>query len=682
MSNNIKYYYAAVNLIEDKSDVIFLGETIKHLKSSTPIEITKQGFIELCQTFFCQFKTPLKKNPDGTESTTCVTYIKFKNPSEPPIDKYRINKITQSFKKEEIEPKSTSKTCDVESCIEKADKITENLSVISENKKIFVPSKYQQEIFNYIDLLVKDPTIKQRNIVIEAVAGSGKTKTIEEATKRIPSNKSSCFLAFNTHIVNEFKIRAPDNIKYNVKTLNGAGFQSFLKALENKGMESFKKDIVEENNVRLILKELLFKYKFREFTIDEIDNLTPPVTKLVPLFKQTGLYDINLTTKHITLNEKDLETLTEKYNIDTENTTNKDLLILCESILNINIMIFEFIKMKQLNKESISWTKIDYDDQLILPVLLSLPTEKYDFVFIDETQDLSMAKIELAIYLCKENGSIIAVGDRYQSIYGFAGADIDAVPNIIKRINAKTFPLSICYRCPKSHIKLAQKFVPHIQYATLQNSTKEAIEGSIISISSDELTSLIKPGDKIICRNSAPLVHPCFELIKIGKKATILGSNIGEGLKTLIIRIKGKNEYLSMKEFLERLDKWKEKEIEKLKKKDKPIGRIEDQYATLKVLSENCESIECILKKIKDIFTDNKEKEIIFSTIHKAKGLEAKEPENSIFIIMSYSFDGKNKTRLMPSIHAKKEWEIQQEKNIEYVAYTRGKDKMYLVDNI
>lgn len=489
------------------------------------------------------------------------------------------------------------------------------------------------------------------------VHNSGKTYTIEQATKLVPRNKTACFLAFNKHIVKEFKPRAPEFIKDNVMTLNSAGFQLVLYGLRTRGhgKKLSQTDGVDANNVSLILDEL-FNKKYKHFSIEEIDAIKPPVNRLVSLLKGSGL-EINYTN---------LTELIEKYNIEYENVELSDIMMLCKNVMEINRDIFNN-----------TWNKIDFDDQIWLPLELDISAEKagyqFDYVFIDETQDLNMAKIELAIKMCKQNGSIIAVGDRYQSIYGFTGADSEAIPKIITRLQAKVFPLSICYRCPKSHVILAQQFVPHIEYATLQNSIKEAIEGSIEDIGLEKLIKDANNGDKVICRNSAPLVHPCFELIRHGKKATILGRDIGKQLENLMIKIKGK----TLNDFMNRLERWKEKQVEKLESKNLSIDRVMDQYETLKVLSEDCDEIEEVLAKIKAIFSDNDKEGIIFSTIHKAKGLEVETKENSVYIIMSY-----NGKALMPSPWAKKPWEFEQERNLQYVAYTRGKNRMYLVDKV
>ena len=81
----------------------------------------------------------------------------------------------------------------------------------------FVPSKYQKDIFNFI---LKD----NRNAVVSAVAGSGKTTTLLKALDLIPEDKSVLFLAFNVSIRDELKKRIPENKNIDVKTVHGFGY--------------------------------------------------------------------------------------------------------------------------------------------------------------------------------------------------------------------------------------------------------------------------------------------------------------------------------------------------------------------------------------------------------------------------------------------------------------------------
>src|SRR5262249_47785764 len=90
---------------------------------------------------------------------------------------------------------------------------------------------------------------------------------------------------------------------------------------------------------------------------------------------------------------------------------------------------------------------IDFDDMIWLPVVLRLSVWTYDRVFVDETQDLNAAQLELALRACRAKGRILAIGDDKQAIYRFRGADSNAVERIIRRLSAKVLPLSVTYRC-------------------------------------------------------------------------------------------------------------------------------------------------------------------------------------------------------------------------------------------
>ena len=73
-----------------------------------------------------------------------------------------------------------------------------------------------------------------------------------------------------------------------------------------------------------------------------------------------------------------------------------------------------------------------------------------------------------------------------------------------------------------------------------------------------------------------------------------------------------------------------------------------------------------LINKINIIFTDDENDGICLSTIHKAKGLEA----DNVYILCE---------SLMPSKHAKKEWEKISENNLKYVAVTRAKKTLNFI---
>src|SRR3990172_8957636 len=91
-------------------------------------------------------------------------------------------------------------------------------------EKSFLPSKYQQTIFDFI-------VTGTGHAVVEAVAGSGKTTTIVNALDLTPKDARVGFVAFNKHIASELKKRAPDHV--HVSTLHSLGL-SILRKLNDK----------------------------------------------------------------------------------------------------------------------------------------------------------------------------------------------------------------------------------------------------------------------------------------------------------------------------------------------------------------------------------------------------------------------------------------------------------------
>lgn len=76
--------------------------------------------------------------------------------------------------------------------------------------------------------------------------------------------------------------------------------------------------------------------------------------------------------------------------------------------------------------------QLDFDDLIMVPALLlenneeiaKLYWNKWNYISVDEYQDTSKAQFRLVHRLAEGNGNICVVGDDYQSIYAFRGADI------------------------------------------------------------------------------------------------------------------------------------------------------------------------------------------------------------------------------------------------------------------
>ncbi|WP_027250445.1 UvrD-helicase domain-containing protein [Planktothrix agardhii] len=312
----------------------------------------------------------------------------------------------------------------------------------------------------------------------------------------------------------------------------------------------------------------------------------------------------------------------------------------------------------------------DFTDQIWLPVKWGLkPRKPFKFVLVDECQDLNAAQLELALSLAADNGRLLFVGDPRQAIMGFAGADNESYNKIVERTNATELPLSVCYRCPQSVIKLVKSLYPIIPIEPFNG----AIEGKIKQIKSSEINDHLKVGDLVLSRKTAPLVSLCIKLISKGIAATVKGKAIGEQIKKDLEAI-GNIYGFTYDKFNEFLSLYKKSKAERYKGLDNEERLLED-------LNDKCEALETIYKSqvncksvyelgnyIDDLFSDE-HSPIILSTAHRAKGLE----NERVFII---------KPEDMPLVwRNQKSWEYEQECNLHYVALTRAKSELIIVGN-
>lgn len=486
-------------------------------------------------------------------------------------------------------------------------------------------SKYQKAIFKAVEEI---HTIG--HIIINAVAGSGKTTTLIEIMKRITGNV--IFLAFNKSIAEELGKKCPAHV--NCSTLHSAGLNLIRKKFGKLNVMPQKIDRIMTSYPPLQIHDSM---KWEEKS--EIYELRKNVKKIISICKNT-LADYT--------NETEVQMICDHFSIDFD----------CENHI-------EYVK--HVMEESLRDTfNIDFDDMIYYPVLYKISAQTpYDYVLVDESQDLNRCQIELILKLVKKpNGRIIAVGDPKQSIYGFRGADNNAMNRIKETLNAVEYPLSVCYRCPSSHLELIRYIVPQIE------AKHDASEGTIKSINEYDFVDTVKEESNplILSRTNAYAVNYCLKMIGKGHRAIIKGREIGSNLTSIVKKMKTHD----MEEFYEKLSDWKEKQINKLnKRKVKPpqsaFDTIEDKFMSINLIADDCESSWDVIKKIESMFSDETRNCFVFSTIHKAKGLEA----DTVYIL------GPSKIPL--KWKGQQEHEFQQELNIKYVAYTRGRDKLVFV---
>ncbi len=111
---------------------------------------------------------------------------------------------------------------------------------------------------------------------------------------------------------------------------------------------------------------------------------------------------------------------------------------------------------------------IDFDDMLTYaysiltkcPEILNYYRNKYQYIQVDEGQDLSRIQLEVLNLLIKGKNNFFIVADDDQSIYGFRGAEPQYILDMEKQFNdCKVFHLETNYRSSKNIVELSSNFI-------------------------------------------------------------------------------------------------------------------------------------------------------------------------------------------------------------------------------
>lgn len=457
------------------------------------------------------------------------------------------------------------------------------------------------------------------NAVVQAVAGSGKTTTIVEALSRVQG--TSIFLAFNKAIAEELKKRG-----VNARTFHSLCYGPVTRA---RGCNT-----VNTNKLWELIEANLGD--------SDVEMYGPFLTRLVGLGRQAGIGCLVPD-----LPESWLE-LVEQHDLEPDH----ELATVARGVE---------LASKLLTSSNAA-PAVDFDDLLYLAVKDGISLPKFDFVFVDEAQDTNAIQRALLRKIMKAEARMVAVGDPGQAIYGFRGADSESLNMIADEFNCVKLPLTVSYRCPQTVVHHARQWVPDIQFHDA------APLGAVHSLGAEWNGKTFVPNDLVVCRTTKPLVALAYRLIGERVPVYIMGREIGQGLTKLVTRMKAR----TIEVLIERLNEFTNREFEKAiaKKNEAKAAAIQDKSDTILVLIEglfeNDRTVAALLRVIEDLFS-NKANAVVLATIHKAKGLEAQR----VFWLNSSQ---------CPAKWAKKDWQVQQEHNLCYVATTRAMSELFLIE--
>lgn len=486
----------------------------------------------------------------------------------------------------------------------------------------------------------------RRNIALVARAGCGKTSTILEMVDTIVDMQpraETVVCAYNKPIAREVAEKLVERGHTNWRQVNAATVHSLGWGLVRFAFR-LNNDNIQDKKVRNIIRLL----QEREPLNQTLAQYGGQVDKLVHIAKQAAVgYFDDMPVG----DDRTWTALADHFDVNG-----------FERSEDLAAVVTEARRVYQMS--CADTTQVDFDDMVLFPLIKRLAVKfPKDFVILDEAQDLSRARQALALkFVRPRTGRMVIVGDDRQAIYGFSGADAEALGRMTAQLDAITLPLSITWRCPKAVVREAQRIVPDIQAADA------APEGEVLQL--DDFPLDLADGDAILCRNTAPLVTEAYALIRQGTACRVEGRAIGNGLIELAQRWKIK----TISALMNRLEDYEARETAKLIAKDKEdrVEELQDRVETLRTIARACtaqgkKTLQDVVDAIQAMFADDVTGCVVLATYHRSKGREW----NRVFLL--------EHAKRCPSKAAKQAWQIAQEKNLAYVAITRAKKTLAYV---
>lgn len=456
------------------------------------------------------------------------------------------------------------------------------------------------------------------NLVVRARAGTGKTTTIVEALKHLPSS-SVLLCAFNKRIAEELKTRVDQNV--HVYTLHALGYRLWRRAVP-------RCDVDDKRGYRLI-----------EQALREQGN--------------TPLREYKRAGKDLASYGKEMAPYVKKWEelIDLGWAFNVYAGLAPKEVDLVSRAAF---RSMQLAVEVQDGT-VDYSDMLYLPLQKRMTRGEYDYVVVDEAQDMNKSQLELAQMVLREEGHLIVVGDDRQAIYGFRGADSSSIDRLKEKLKADELGLTVTYRCPKRIVAFANKWVPDLKAA---DTAPEGVVRGAPDVREAQA------GDFIISRLNAPLLKMCLDFVAAGKRAKVEGRDVGRQLQGIIDKLNPSNS----EDLIHKIADWERKQVAHAGEDEALAQAAIDIGDAISYLTRAAGDLAKLRALIDSMFEDSTPGQptpyIKLMTAHKSKGLEA----DRVFILCETFRGGFNASG------------GGEEDNLRYVASTRAKKELIFVN--
>ncbi len=471
------------------------------------------------------------------------------------------------------------------------------------------------------------------NIKINAVAGSGKTTTIIEYAKARPRGSKILYLAFNKSVKLEAERKFAEQKLFNVNV---------------------------ETAHSLAYKHIVHRSKFK---------VRPQGYKTHEIAEMLGLQgDGEKHAEYIVANHINKFI---SYFCNSDKTKVQELnyldVVSDKKAQEFVLKHYSYIETQTrllLKKMDDAQIEITHDFYL-KKFQLSNPQLHYDYILFDEGQDASPAMLDIFL---KQRAVKLIVGDTHQQIYGWRYA-----VNSLEKTDFKTFNLSHSFRFGEDIARLAAEIVgwknhfTEIPPVTITGKGTSKDHKVKAILARTNLGLLLKAIEYTQERDDVK--HIYFEgninSYTYADDGTSLYDvlNLYNGNRTHIKDklIKAMNSLTELEEYIDKTD-------------DVQLGMM------VEIVMEYGNAIPGIIKRIKDKHVENDQKQkasIIFSTVHRSKGMEY----DTVHLVNDFITEEK----IGKIKEEKDDWnlsKINEEINLLYVAVTRTRNSIFIPESL
>ena len=468
------------------------------------------------------------------------------------------------------------------------------------------------------------------NIKVNAVAGSGKTTTIIEYAKARPRSSQILYLVFNRSVkeeaITKFSNHGMSNVT--VETAHSLAYRHIYLGshyrLKHNGYKAH--EIIEllhiENN----------KEKYTEFIIAN------HILKMLAFFCNSDKNRLQEIDYLSTITDRKARAFVNSLYPYIEQKAN--------------------ILMSKMDKGEIEITH----DFYLKKFQLSNPTLNYDYILFDEGQDASMVMLDVFL---KQKATKVIVGDTHQQIYSWRYA-----VNSLEMVNFKTYSLTTSFRFNQDIANLAVKVIEMKKHIDKPRNI------SIDGVGRSNNTKI----KAVLARTNLGLLVKAIEYVTEKRKVKRLHfeGNINsytyatDGASLYdVLSLCNNNHYLIKDKLIKKMNNLEDLVDYIEKTEDRELGMMVD------IVREYGNEIPTIIQSIKDKHVDNKdEAEIVFSTVHRSKGMEYDVVQIvndfvSEELLIKQKENNKEENNYSPA-------QINEEINLLYVAITRTRNRVYV----